>query len=117
MCFSLRAAATIGSRSICNKICAIEEVFETSDDVRVLTFDLLTIRQRLMRELTTGYMPVARTFAKGKKWRPGGNKPYLEVLLALARFPDSVASFDKVLALVPERRRPGIKAIRPGLRR
>jgi hypothetical protein len=56
---------------------------------------------------------VAVTFAKGKKWRPGGNKPYLEVLLALARFPDSVASFDKVLALVTERRRPGIKAIRP----
>ena len=98
---------------ICNKICAIEEIFETTDDVRVLTFDLLSIRQRLMRELTTGYMPVAGTFAKGKKWRPGGNKPYLEVLLALARFPDSVASFDKVLALVPERRRPGIKAIRP----
>ena len=100
---------------ICNKICATGEVFSTTPDVRVLTFDLLSIRQRLMTELTTRYMPVARSFAKGKKWRPGGNKPYLEVLLALARFPDSVASFDKVLALVPERRRPGIKAIRPNI--
>jgi hypothetical protein len=98
---------------ICNKICATEDVFETTEDVHILTYDLLGIRQRLMVELTTRYMPVARTFAKGKKWRPGGNKPYLEVLLALARFPDSVASFDKILALVPERRRPGIKAIRP----
>lgn len=97
---------------ICNKICATEDVFETGDSIRILTFDLLSIRQRLMTELTARYMSVARTFAKGKRWRPGGNKPYLEVLLALARFPDSVASFDKVLALVPERRRPGIKAIR-----
>ena len=97
---------------ICNKICAIQEVFEEGDDVTVLTFDLLTIRQRLMTELTQRYLPVARTFAKGKKWRPGGNKPYLEVLLALSRIPDSVASFDKILTVVPERRRPGIKAIR-----
>lgn len=97
---------------ICSKICATESVFETESEVRVLTYDLLGIRQRLMTELTQRYQPIARTFAKGKKWRPGGNKPYLEVLLALARLPDSVASFDKILTLVPERRRPGIKAIR-----
>ncbi|HEY4897435.1 MAG TPA: TIR domain-containing protein [Solirubrobacteraceae bacterium] len=97
---------------ICNKICAGEDVFETQGEVKILKFDLLAIRQRLMTELTARYMSVAVAFAKGKKWRPGGNKPYLEVLLALARFPDSVASFDKVLGLVTERRRPGIKAIR-----
>jgi hypothetical protein len=97
---------------VCNKICAMEEVFAAGEDVRVLTFDLLTIRQRLMAELTQRYLPVARAFAKGKRWRPGGNKPYLEVLLGLSRVPDSVVSFDKILTLVPERRRPGIKAIR-----
>ncbi|MEA2232391.1 MAG: hypothetical protein QOD83_2207 [Solirubrobacteraceae bacterium] len=97
---------------VCNKICAMEEVFVAGEDVRVLTFDLLTIRQRLMTELTQRYLPVARAFAKGKRWRPGGNKPYLEVLLGLSRIPESVVSFDKILTLVPERRRPGIKAIR-----
>jgi hypothetical protein len=97
---------------ICNKICAMEEVFVATDEVQVLTFDLLTIRHRLLAELTQRYLPVARTFAKGKRWRPGGNKPYLEVLLALSRIPESVASFDKILTVVPERRRPGIKAIR-----
>jgi hypothetical protein len=97
---------------VCNKVCAMQEVHESSDDVTILTFDLLSIRQRLMTELTQRYLPIARTFAKGKKWRPGGNKPYLEVLLALARLPDSVASFDKILQLVPDRRRPGIKAVR-----
>jgi hypothetical protein len=59
------------------------------------------------------YLPIARTFAKGKRWRPGGNKPYLEVLLALCKIPESVVTFDKVLNVVPERRRPGIKAVRP----
>ena len=62
---------------ICNKVCASEEVYETQDTARILTFDLLGIRGRLMTELSQRYMPVARTFAKGKKWRPGGNKPYL----------------------------------------
>jgi hypothetical protein len=65
-----------------------------------------------MTELTQRYLPIARTFAKGKRWRPGGNKPYLEVLLALCKLPESVVTFDKVLNVVPERRRPGIKAVR-----
>lgn len=97
---------------ICNKVCATHEIYQTQDSTKILTFDLLSIRQRLMAELSQRYMPIARTFAKGKKWRPGGNKPYLEVLLALSRIPDSVITFDKVLNLVAEHRRPGLKAIR-----
>lgn len=97
---------------VCNKVCSTQEVLETQDDVKVLSFDLLGIRQRLMTELSQRFLPVARTFAKGKKWRPGGNKPYLEVLLALAKIPDSVVTFDKILTVVPERRKPGLKAIR-----
>ena len=97
---------------VCNKVCATQGVFESQDNTKILTFDLLSIRQRLMTELTQRYLPTARTFAKGKRWRPGGNKPYLEVLLALCKIPDSVVTFDKVLNVVPERRRPGIKAVR-----
>lgn len=97
---------------ICNKVCATHEIYETQDAPKILTFDLLSIRQRLMAELSQRYLPTARTFAKGKKWRPGGNKPYLEVLMALSRIPDSVITFDKVLNVVAETRRPGLKAIR-----
>ncbi len=98
---------------VCSKVCAAQEVFEAQDDTKILTFDLLGIRQRLMTELTQRYLPTAKTFAKGKKWRPGGNKPYLEILLALCKIPESVITFDKLLNVVPERRRPGIKAVRP----
>lgn len=97
---------------VCNKVCAIEEVYETQDDAKILTFDILGIRGRLMAELTQRYLPIARTFAKGKRWRPGGNKPYLEILLALCKIPDSVVTFDQLLQLVSERRRPGLKAVR-----
>ena len=100
---------------VCNKICAIKEIYETqdADKTDVLTFDLLTIRKRILAELSTRFMDTAVAFAKGKKWRPGGNKPYLELLLALARIPDSVVPFDKLLGLVSDRRRPGIRAIKP----
>lgn len=97
---------------VCNKVCATQEVYVTQDDSKILTFDLLGIRQRLMTELTQRYIPTARTFAKGKRWRPGGNKPYLEIFLALCKIPESVVTFDKLLNVVPERRRPGIKAVR-----
>jgi hypothetical protein len=68
-----------------------------------------------MTELSSRFMPTARTFAKGKKWRPGGNKPYLEVLLAIAKIPELVIAFDNVLGVVSDRRRPGIKAIRQNI--
>jgi hypothetical protein len=98
---------------ICNKVCASKEIYETQENIRILTFDILGIRGRLMTELSQRYMPVAKTFAKGKKWRPGGNKPYLEILLALCKIPDSVVTFDKLLVVLPEKRKPGIKAVRP----
>jgi hypothetical protein len=97
---------------LCNKVCATQDVFETQAIARVLTFDLLALRERLMTDLTQRYLATARIFAKGKRWRPGGNKPYLEILLALSRIPEAVVTFDKVLNAVPERRRPGIKAVR-----
>lgn len=98
---------------VCNKVCAIQDVHETQDDPKIMTFDILGIRGRLMTELTQRYLPIARAIAKGKKWRPGGNKPYLEVLLALCKIPESVITFDQLLQVVTERRRPGIKAVRP----
>ncbi|MCA1708758.1 MAG: AAA family ATPase, partial [Actinobacteria bacterium] len=52
---------------VCNKVCAMQDVHESPDDIKILTFDLLSIRQRLMAELTQRYLPIARTFAKGKK--------------------------------------------------
>src|SRR5262249_2716873 len=89
------------------KVCATQAVSETQDELQILTFDLLGIRQRLVTDLSQRYLSTARTFAKGKRWRPGGNKPYLEVLLALSKIPESVVTFDKILNVVPERRRPG----------
>jgi hypothetical protein len=88
-------------------------VFEAQEDIKIINFDLLGIRQRLMAELSQRYIQTAKTFAKGKRWRSGGNKPYLEILLALCKIPESVIAFDKVLNVVPERRIPGIKAVRP----
>jgi hypothetical protein len=88
---------------ICNKVCASQEVYETPDDSRIMTFDLLGIRGRLMTELSQRYMPVARAFAKGKN---------LEILLALCKIPESVVTFDKLLYVLPEKRKPGIKAVR-----
>jgi len=95
------------AQHICNKVCSTKEIYETQDDTMILSFDLLDIRQRLMAELTQRYLPTARTFAKGKKW----HRTY-EVLIALTRISDSVVTYDKILNLVPERRRPGVKAIR-----
>ena len=58
---------------VCNKVCATQEVHETQDQTKILTFDLLGIRQRLMTELSH-VISIARTFARGK-WRPGVASP------------------------------------------
>jgi hypothetical protein len=97
---------------ICSKVCSSESVFETCEPTRIISYDLLTIRKHLMNELQPKYLPTAVSFSKGKRWRPVGNKPYLEILVALSKIPESVITFDKVLNLVPERRKPGIRAVK-----
>ena len=97
---------------VCNKICSINNLHETKPEITIIHADLLAIRRRLMEELSNRFLPIAKTFAKGKKWRPGGNKPYLEILLSLAKIPELIVPFDAILSVVPERRRPGIKAVR-----
>lgn len=97
---------------ICNKICSTQGVHETRDDTQIVKFTITDIRQRLMSDLRQRFMPTAITFAKGKKWRPGGNKPYLEILIALAKTTGLSIPFDSVLSVVEERRRPGIKAVK-----
>lgn len=100
------------AQHICSKICSVNKIFATTPDVSIVASDLLEIRKKIMEELTTRFQLTAVTFAKGKKWRPGGNKPYLEILLALAKIPELVVPFDTILGVVAERRRPGIKAVR-----
>ncbi|MGQ7791484.1 hypothetical protein ACUN0C_03645 [Faunimonas sp. B44] len=97
---------------VCNKICSMNGIFQTCVDTCIIRSDVLEIRQRLMDELSNRFMPVAKMFAKGKKWRPGGNKPYLEILLSIAKLHDLVIPFDTILSNVPDRRKPGIKAVR-----
>lgn len=63
------------AQHICNKICAINEIFETAANTEIAKSDLLQIRRRIMEELAGRFLPTAVIFAKGKKWRPGGNKP------------------------------------------
>ena len=96
---------------ICKSICASQGIFEEQRRNRLLSFDLLSLRQRLLSELSIRYMPTAITFAKGKRWLPEGSKPYLEVLLGLSRCPGSVVSFDEVLQRIPEARRASASAI------
>lgn len=97
---------------ICSKICSTNDIHETLDDVSIIDFKLSDIRNRLMSELSNNYMGIATTFAKGKKWRPSGNKPYLEIIVAISKIPDLVIPFDNVLSVVRERRRPGLKAVK-----
>lgn len=97
---------------ICSKICAANDIHESQVNVQIVDFSLSDIRQRLMSELSNNYMGIATAFAKGKKWRPSGNKPYLEILIAVSKIPDLVIPFDNVLSVVQERRRPGLKAVK-----
>ena len=81
---------------VCNKVCATQEVFETQDDTKIITFDLLGIRQRLMTELTQRDLPTAvQLLPRARGGAPVGNKPYLEVLLAICSIPVSVVTLTR----------------------
>ncbi|HST58531.1 MAG TPA: TIR domain-containing protein [Longimicrobium sp.] len=100
------------AQAICRTLCASENIFATVPESKTLYWNLEDLRRTLMHDLSGKYSDRVCTFTKGIKWRPGGTKPYLEILLALSKLSDSVISFEKILRAVPERRRASIKAVR-----
>lgn len=97
----------------CRSLCAQNGILETRENKEKVRIDIKKTRSRLIDELYTKYKGTLITLAKGKKWRPSGNKPYLDVIIALKASKRLVQTFDEVKSNLEKKKHPGLNSIRP----
>ncbi|MFC4636971.1 TIR domain-containing protein [Deinococcus hohokamensis] len=100
------------AQHLCLKICAQNSILAKQTHKKTANVNIIKARNNLLTELHSKYRDVVIAFARGKKWRPGGNKPYLDILLSIANRGESVQTFDAIKSAVDPSKRPGINAVR-----
>lgn len=99
-------AAAAGSfyiaQMLCHETCLVASILERPTEHVDITISYETVLERVNRDLSRTFLPVATKFASGTKLRREGRAPYLHLLKWLAESDDWVIDIDRELAKHPE---------------
>jgi hypothetical protein len=89
------------TQQICQSICTMSNVTETSDVFREIPFDLANLRRKVVDRLTSAYYPAVKEFCRGRRFRPS-NDPYYKLLRAIGERDSSIADLNELANASPE---------------
>lgn len=87
---------------LAHQVCLQADILEATLERTEIEVSFEVVRQRVMENLGTRFMPPAREFAKGTKLRREGRAPYLHMLKWLAEANEWSIQLDRELAMHPE---------------
>jgi hypothetical protein len=87
---------------LAHQTCLTAGVLESQGEKRILNGSFEVVRQRVMDNLTTRFLPAARDFAKGTKLRREGRAPYLHLLKWLAEANEWSIQLDREMSMHPQ---------------
>jgi hypothetical protein len=83
------------TQQLCQSACAMNEVYETCTEGRVLEVDLALLRARVVDKLKAAYYPAVKEFCRGQRFRPS-NDPYFKVLRAVSEQDSSIVDLNEL---------------------
>ncbi|MDW3193344.1 MAG: TIR domain-containing protein [Cytophagales bacterium] len=83
------------TQSICQTICAQNDILEEQDDVKFLDYDLKAIRTSMVNRLSHAYKDPVKEFARGRRFRPS-NDPYFKLLKLIAGQDSSIVDLNEL---------------------
>lgn len=86
---------------LCQSICMINDVIETSEDLKVIDFSPSILRQRLVAKLENTYHDPVKEFCRGRRFR-STNDPYYKLLKTISEQDSSVADLNELANANPE---------------
>ncbi|GFN25462.1 hypothetical protein ADE_11600 [Achromobacter denitrificans] len=86
---------------LCYEACLQANVLETAQQHAEIAISVPAVREAVIKELGSAFLPVARDFATGNKLRREGRAPYLHLLMWLSKTPDGVLDSREALAANP----------------
>lgn len=86
---------------LCQAICMINDVIETSDVKKSIDFDPQTLRKRLVARLENSYHDPVKEFSRGRRFR-STNDPYYKLLKTISEQDSSVVDLNELANANPE---------------
>lgn len=83
------------TQQLCQTICTSNEVLATSEQKRSLTFDIVTIRRKVVEKLSSAFYPSVKEFCRGVRFRPN-NDPYLKLLQKIGQQDSSIVDLNEL---------------------
>jgi len=83
------------TQQLCQTICVMNEVLETRDYEKTMTFDIATLRKRVVDKLSATFYPGVKEFCRGVRFRPN-NDPYLKLLQKIGQQESSIVDINEL---------------------
>lgn len=83
------------TQQLCQTICIMNDVLETCDNERPISFDISTLRSKVVERLTTAFYPSVKEFCRGVRFRPN-NDPYLKLLQKIGQQNSSIVDLNEL---------------------
>lgn len=89
------------TQQICQSLCSMNDVMETTTESQTIPIDLNAVRARVINKLEASYYPVVKDFCRGRRFRPG-NDPYFKLLREIGKQDRSIVDLTELANAVPE---------------
>ncbi|WP_345973010.1 TIR domain-containing protein [Sulfurimonas diazotrophicus] len=83
------------TQQLCQTICIMNDVLETLDNKRELSFDIALLRKRVVERLSAAFYPAVKEFCRGVRFRPN-NDPYLKLLQKISQQESSIVDLNEL---------------------
>jgi len=89
------------TQQLCQTICTMNSVLETLDVNKSISFDLPTLRAKVVDRLRAAYYPPVKEFSRGRRFR-SSNDPYFKLLRAVSMQESSIVDVSALANSNPE---------------
>lgn len=86
---------------LCQSICLMNDLIETSDEKRNISVDIDELRSRVVSRLENSYLNPVKEFCRGKRFR-ASNDPYYKLLRAISIQESSIVDLNELANVNPE---------------
>src|SRR5262249_28008829 len=86
---------------VCQSICLLNDITETADSQKALSFSVDALRSRVTSRLEHSYQEAVKEFCRGKRFR-STNDPYLKLLRSVSQQDSSIVDLTELANTNPD---------------
>jgi hypothetical protein len=83
------------TQQLCQTVCTMNNVLETLDEERTLSFGIADLRRKVVEKLAAAFYPAVKEFCRGVRFRPN-NDPYLKLLQKIGQQDSSIVDLNEL---------------------